>query len=68
MAIYEIRNGCSSSLVCISRCFVAVLYCRASLFVIWEELEVEAHQAGKFRFERTGQIIKAVVDCIAECF
>ncbi|MFT5403930.1 MAG: hypothetical protein ACI9DF_002773, partial [Verrucomicrobiales bacterium] len=47
---------------------MAVLYCRASLFVIWEELEVEAHQAGKFRFERTGQIIKAVVDCIAECF
>jgi hypothetical protein len=36
--------------------------------VIWEELEVEAHQAGKFRFERTGQLIKAVVDCIAECF
>ncbi|MFT4641467.1 MAG: hypothetical protein ACI8T1_004804, partial [Verrucomicrobiales bacterium] len=40
---------------------LSLLYCRALLFVIWEELEVEAHQAGKFRFERTGQIIKAVV-------
>jgi hypothetical protein len=36
--------------------------------VIREELEVEAHQAGEFRFERTGQIIEAFVDCIAKGF
>ena len=36
--------------------------------MILEELEVEAHQAGEFRFERTGQIIEAFVDCIAKGF
>lgn len=34
----------------------------------WEELKVEAHQAGELLFERTGQVIEAFIDPIAECF
>jgi len=36
--------------------------------VILEELEIEAHQAGEFLFERAGQIIEAFVDRPAEPF
>ena len=36
--------------------------------MILEELEIEAHQAGEFRFERIGQIIEAHVDRPAERF